>query len=300
METLKKILKENKINSRVFFNEKASKHTTFKTGGLCDVLIIPETTDELQFLLSNINTSITVIGGGANLLVSDNGVRGTVIKTVMLRDISHTDRTLVVSAGADVSDVCRYALKHSLSGFEFINGMPGTIGGAVWMNARCNGKSISDLLTWVDYINTKNIIKRYHFSENDFSYKDSPFQHNSNLIISACFKVSKGHRKEIKQQMRDNYKDRKSKGHFTYPCAGSVFKNNREFGKPSGMIIESCGLKGTRKGGAQIAPFHGNIIINRGKALSKDVLYLIELIEDTVYKKFGFKLEREIQLIGKW
>ncbi len=300
METLRKIIEKININALISYNEPLKCHTSFKTGGKCDVFIVPSSTDDFMNLRKAIGSNYICIGSGSNILVSDSGISGIVIKTTQMSQIRIDNDILIADCGALVKDVCEYAYSNECSGFEFIYGMPGTIGGAVWMNAHCYGREISDIFEWARIIDENGKISTYYFNTVDFDYKKSPFQKKNIFIIQAGFRIKKGKKSDIGKEMNNNLKDRELKGHFLYPCAGSVFKNNRDFGEPCGRIIESCGLKGKSVGDAQIAPFHANIIINKGNAGSAEILALVRKIEDTVFSKKGFRLEREVLLVGNW
>ena len=280
-------------------------HTSFKTGGKADYIAVPESYDDiiklLNFTKSN-SIPVFILGGGANILVSDKGIRGLVIDMSGISRFSFQDNICTAQAGFPISNLARAAADKNLKGLDFIYGMPGSIGGAVWMNARCYDASISDILISVDYLDSKQEFKTMKGNDlkNKFSYKISPFQNTADLILSASFKLEKGDRKEIWKRMEHHKQDRELKGHYKYPCAGSVFKNNRKFGKPTGALIDSLGMKGYSNGEAQIANFHGNIIVNKGNARSEDISAIIDYIKKEVDEKLGYKLETEIQFIGDW
>ncbi len=296
---------EERINIEEFLEENRSlaEFTTFKVGGPARYFLQAENWQAVSSARSwaaEKNIPFLLIGGGANLLVADRGFPGLAVCSTALRTINIEGTSLIAEGGADVSSACEAAAEKSLSGLEFIYRMPGTVGGAVWMNARCYSVSVSDRLEWVDFIDFEG--KQHHYTprEGDFSYKVSPFQDNGRIITRAAFKLTPGDRDVIQAEMDKNRRDREIKGHFLYPCAGSVFKNNRDFGAPTGRLVDGLGLKGTRRGGAQIAPFHGNIIINRDNASATDILALIELTEKKVKQAYGFQLEREVLLVGDW
>ena len=293
--------KQKKINTSllIIHNEPMSCHTSFKTGGPAEFFISPSSIKEIREIII-VYPEAFVIGEGSNLLVSDEGVKGAVICLELLKNIKEKNGLIIADAGASINDVCRFAFERGLSGFEFIYGMPGSVGGAVWMNARCYDKEIADLLHWVDYMDRSGEIYRYKYDEKDFAYKQSPFQNTDKIIISAAFKVAPGNKIKISEEMDKNYGDREKKGHFLFPCAGSVFKNNRDFGYPSGKIIENCGLKGLSLGDAQVADFHANIIINKGRAKSSEIFKLICEVERSVLRLTGFKLAKEIILAGRF
>ncbi len=168
------------------------------------------------------------------------------------------------------------------------------------MNARCYDAEIADVLAWADCLEPGRPVRRYQMNRSDWEYKRSPFQQGGAVILRAAFRLSPGDPRRMEELMQDHRQDREKKGHFLFPCAGSVFKNNRAFGAPTGKLVDSLGLKGRRIGGAQIAPFHGNIIINTGGASAQDVRALVELVEDEVRRGLGFSLEREVILAGDW
>jgi UDP-N-acetylmuramate dehydrogenase len=171
------------------------------------------------------------------------------------------------------------------------------------MNARCFGTEISDVLAWteiLDFNKEKTIVKKLLVNKEDFGYKRSPFQGKDNLILRACFKLASGEKNSITEKMDKNKKERQDKGHYLFPSAGSAFKNNRDFEKPTGLIIDELGLKGFSIGGAQIAPFHGNFVINTGNAAAKDIRALIDEVAVKVEKATGFVLEPEILFVGEW
>jgi UDP-N-acetylmuramate dehydrogenase len=240
------------------------------------------------------------LGGGTNLLVSDKGVRGVVLDLSMLAGM-HAEGTLVTAqGGTPVSDLSRFARERGLTGLEFAYALPGTVGGAVWMNARCYEREVSDALEFVDYIDEDLVEHRLGMDRSQWDYKRSPFQRMRAVILRAGFRLAPGDPSRIQAEMDAHHDDRVTKGHFLFPCAGSVFKNNRAFGAPTGKLVDSLGLKGRRIGGAQVAPYHGNIIINTGDASARDVRALIELVEGEVAARLGFSLEREVVLAGEW
>ena len=195
-----------------------------------------------------------------------------------------------------MDEACEYAAEAGLTGLEFLAGMPGTIGGAVYMNARCYDKEIADVLAWTEIVacGELSVVERVSVNKNDFGYKVSPFQKMDCLILSAAFNLQPSDKEQIKVKMEKNRQDRREKGHYLYPCAGSAFKNNRDFGKPTGQIIDELGLKGFSVGGAQIAPFHANIVINTGAATAKDIRSLMDEVAAKVKTATGFELEPEI------
>ncbi|RKX77259.1 MAG: UDP-N-acetylenolpyruvoylglucosamine reductase [Spirochaetes bacterium] len=291
------------IKSIMKYNEPMSEHTTFRVGGNADIFLRPQNVPELVEAVlwaKEQNLPVFLLGEGANILVSERGIRGMVIDTGAFRDCTFEDTLCIAGAGVRISDVSFEAMEKALAGMEFLYSMPGSVGGSVWMNARCYGKSVSDILEYVDFLDENLNTSRYYTQKGDFGYKKSPFQRTSYIILKAGFRLSAGESGEIRSRMERYRMDRIKKGQFLYPCAGSVFKNNRSFGKPTGEIIDSLGFKGYTLGGARVSPYHANFIVNTGSATAGEVLSLIELIERKVKRQFGFELEREIILVGDW
>ena len=270
----------------VRYDEPMSAHTTFKVGGPADCFVRPEGEGFPVFcaaLLDHARTEgmpVFILGGGANIVVSDRGIRGIVLDTGAWKGQAGpaNGEGLSFRSGTTMDEAAETAAAAGLSGLEFLAGMPGSIGGAVRMNARCYGREIADVLTETEKI-----------SIGDYC-----------LILSACFRLRSGDEKEIRREMEKNRLDRQAKGHYRFPCAGSAFRNNRDFGKPTGKIIDELGLKGLRRGGAQIAPFHGNIIINTGGASASDIRGLADEAAAKVKAATGFILEPEILFVGDW
>jgi UDP-N-acetylmuramate dehydrogenase len=296
-------IKKINIAGSIDFNVSLKEFSTFKTGGPADIFIKAEKGNDIitarEFAIEN-NTPLFVLGGGANLLISDKGIRGITLYTGAMNHCSVEGTDLIAQSGIKVNKLAETALKYELSGLEFIYGMPGTAGGALWMNARCYDGEISRIFKWAEIINETNQMERISYSEKDWDYKKSPFQERKVIICRSCFALKKGDFVKIQSEMERNFKDRRDKGHFSAPCAGSVFKNNRDFGKPSGVIIDELGLRGLTIGNAAVSDFHANIIINKGDARSSDILKLINLVQKQVLEKTGFNLEPEVIPVGDW
>jgi len=296
-------IKKINIDGSVSFGEEMKKFTTFKTGGPADIFVRAASSDDVRkiciFAEKN-DAPLFILGGGANILVADKGIRGITLFTGDLKSVYREGTELVCQSGIDVNSLAEAALRENLSGLEFIYGMPGTAGGALWMNARCYGGEISHIFNWADVLNENNEIERIPFRKEDWGYKKSPFQNRKVLILKACLCLTPGKNEDIRSEMDKNYRDRESKGHFKAPCAGSVFKNNRDFGKPSGQLIDEVGLRGLRIGSAVVSDFHANIIINEGGAKASDILDLINLVRDKVKEKTGYELEPEVIPVGDW
>ncbi len=285
--------------------------TTFQVGGPADVLARPRTESELREILSATSSEdvidedpipVWVLGGGANIVVSDAGIRGVVVYLGDLRDISSSGQVVSAQAGAAISDAAAYAADHELQGLEFIYAMPGSVGGAVWMNARCYGGEIFPVLRRVQYVTRSGAAGTYTPRQEDFGYKISPFQDGSRIITSVEFNLAAapGARDALWKEMRDHEEDRRNKGHFAYPCAGSIFKNDRAFGRPSGQIIDEQGLRGLARGGARVSEQHGNIIVNSGGATAADIRKLVTDVQTRVSAATGYHLDPEVLFIGDW
>jgi UDP-N-acetylmuramate dehydrogenase len=278
-------------------------HSSFRMGGPADLYVTPANAVEAAGVLracARESMPVFLLGGGTNILVSDAGIRGVVVDTSRLTGIRAEETLVVAQGGTPVSDVAEFALARGLSGLEFAYALPGSVGGAVWMNARCYGAECSDVLEYVDCLGPDLEAHRYLMNRSDWSYKRSPFQAGQHVILEAGLRLAPGERTSMQALMQSHRSDREAKGHFLHPCAGSIFKNNRAFGAPTGQLIDSLGLKGTRIGGAQVAPFHGNIFINTGDARAADMRALIELGEREVRTRLGLELEREVILVGQW
>ncbi|MCL2441978.1 MAG: FAD-binding protein [Treponema sp.] len=339
MEKIKKViekcLESNPCEVDIRYNESMKEHTTFKVGGTADCWISPHGEGFQSFCIDLLNRTYTekipvfILGGGANIVVSDDGIRGIVLNMntwngESVWTLCAEEDEIIFKSGTSIDEAADRAVAAGLSGLEFLAGMPGTIGGAVWMNARCYGSEIADFLSWAEVVTNEECgvtsvecgvfneeclvrneelkngefsVKRVFNRGEGFGYKKSPFQSMDCLILSAAFKLKKGDKDKMLVKMEKNREDRNAKGHYDFPCAGSAFLNNREFGKPTGQIIDELGLKGFKKGGAQIAPFHGNIVINTGNATAADIRGLMDEVAKKVKAATGFILEPEILFI---
>ncbi|MFW5728563.1 MAG: UDP-N-acetylmuramate dehydrogenase [Spirochaetota bacterium] len=321
MPKLKQNLANINIAGAVRVDEPMAEHTTFRVGGPADVYVRPQSVDDVQQVLKlgrREGVRVFTLGGGANILVADAGIRGIVMDMRDFAEISVLERHGVdgqdgarapksgathrarIGAGLPVSDAAAELADRGLAGLDFLYAMPGSVGGAVWMNARCYGSSIIDVLEEVDIVTTEGDFRTYLPQDGDFDYKVSPFQTNGAVILAATIRLREEEPAAIWKRMRDHEEDRTTKGHFSGPSAGSVFKNNRAFGRPSGKIIDSLGLRGYQIGGARISDRHANIIINTGTATARDIRELIEFVEKRVEERLGLRLEREVLYAGEW
>lgn len=295
----------NRLNSilgekKVLINELMSNHTSFKIGGPADIMILPDSSDQIEevmkyFVSSNI--PYMVMGNGTNLLVSDKGIRGVVIKIYNNMESFSVDGEFIeFEAGMLISKASKIALQNSLTGLEFAEGIPGTIGGAVTMNAGAYIGEMSMVVDETQFIDSNGKIVTVKGKEHDFSYRTSIIQKTKGIVLKTRLKLQNGDRDKIKELMDDFNFKRRDKQPLEWPSAGSVFK--RPKGHFVGKLIDDCGLRGYSIGGAKISDKHSGFIINTGNATCKDVLELIKHIQSTVKDKFSVDLEPELRIIG--
>ena len=298
--TLIKSIEEynNKNNSEIEikYNEAMSRHTTFRIGGNADLYLVPYTVDSLVSLcamLKDMEVKRYFLGNGSNVLFDDDGYRGAVISLSELNQITVDGNVVTSQAGASLNLLCKIARDNSLTGLEFAYGIPGSVGGAVFMNAGAYGGDISTVIKESTYLSTDDMtIHTIGAAEHSYGYRDSIYRHNNYIILSASFQLQTGNSCEINAQMTDYMNRRVEKQPLEYPSAGSVFKRYpRRF---TGQMIDECGLKGCSIGGAQVSEKHAGFIVNKGNATCADVLALIEHIQNEVYKKFGCRIECEV------
>ena len=259
-----------------------------------------ETTAVLDYLREQ-EVPVFVLGGGANILVSDKGIRGAVLDTGSLDSVSVSvsGTSVRTGAGKDISSLALETAEKGLSGLHAFYGMPGSIGGAVFMNARCYDEEISYLFKEA-VVYTGGEIKTVPFDKGEWGYKKSPFQTGGGIILETLFQLVPGDPVKLKSHAEEIYKDRQEKGHFRAPCAGSVFKNNRAFGEPSGKIIDRLGFRGFQIGRAAVSDWHANIFINKGGASASEIRDLILHVQNRVKEETGFFLEPEVLFVGDW
>ncbi len=293
------------IGARPSFDEPLSGHTTMRIGGPADAWIAPGNRSEFLRLLEAARAEgipVFVIGGGANLLVGDRGIRGIVASTENLRSVSVRGKRFTAEAGLSVDEVCLETLARGLKGFGNFAGMPGSLGGAILMNARCYDTEIADLSPEVLAAGPDGRLFVHPFDPAEWSYKRSPFQDREplagSLILGASFELDSGDPARTACIMRERRTDRERKGHYRLPSAGSVFKNDRLIGAPSGAVLDSLGFRGKRIGDAAVSDWHANIFVNAGVARASDMRLLIRLAQDEVREKLGFTLEPEIIMAG--
>ncbi len=277
-------------------NSPMSEHTTFRIGGPADYFITVSNIKELQEVISLCKTSrvpYMFIGNGSNLLVSDKGLRCAVIRLIgEFKEMSVNNNVIRCGAGATLAKLCTFALQSSLSGLEFAYGIPGSVGGAVYMNAGAYGGEIKDVLCRVTHLTPAGEVETVLADALELSYRHSVYKHNECVVLFAEFQLKDGNKSEIKALMDDIMNRRVTKQPLEYPSAGSVFK--RPEGAFAGALIQDCGLKGCSIGGAQVSEKHSGFIINTGGATCEDVMNLVSHIQNTVRSETGFTLEREI------
>lgn len=299
MEKLIELLEQNQI--AYLTDEPMKAHTTFKIGGAADVFITVNSVDELRCAVKGCRACgvpYLLLGKGSNLLVSDQGIEGAVILLDgAFKEITVEGDCITCGAGVSLSKLCTVALDEGLSGLEFAYGIPGTVGGAVYMNAGAYGGETKDVCMEVAYLTPDGDLGTYGAEELHFSYRHSVFKETDNIILFSKYKLTPDNRDAIRARMDDFMERRRTKQPLEYPSAGSVFK--RPAGAFAGTLIEECGLKGRTVGGAQVSEKHAGFIINVGDATCDDVMNLVKLVQDTVKAETGFVLEREIIRIGR-
>jgi UDP-N-acetylmuramate dehydrogenase len=285
----------------VLGNEPLANHTTWKIGGPADIFIQPKDKHGLakaMAIITKHKLPWRVIGKGSNLLVRDKGIRGVVFQLADgLDHLEFKDDVVHVGAGYSLIRLAVMAGKEGLTGLEFAGGIPGSVGGAVYMNAGAHGSEISRILKSAEVLKSSGVFKTYTNQDMQFKYRHSILQDEGGIVTGAVFQLARGNRKEIADAMA-KYKDRRRVTQpLQQPCAGSVFRNPP--GDHSGRLVEAAGLKGYRIGDAQISEKHANFIVNRGNATAQDVFSLIEYIQKTIAEKYNVQLIPEVEVVGE-
>ncbi len=298
-EELKQLCEQRKIE--VLWEEPMSRHTSFKIGGPAKAMCIPQNRTQLAELMRYLRSKgldSWFLGNGSNLLVSDDGLDGVVVLLSSDFDgeivVDHT--TIQAPAGKKLSAVCSAACRAGLTGLEFAWGIPGSVGGAVYMNAGAYGGEMKDRLLWVEYLNQNGEIVRLSAQELKLSYRHSCFmepEYDGGCILRAAFVLQEGEQAEIQQEMDRIIGQRQAKQPLEYPSAGSTFQ--RPQGAYASQLIDECGLRGTTVGGAQVSTKHAGFVINIGSATCRDVLELADRIRECVKEKTGYELELEVR-----
>ncbi|MDA2186874.1 UDP-N-acetylenolpyruvoylglucosamine reductase [Bacillus thuringiensis] len=287
---------------RVLVNEPLARYTTMKIGGPADILIVPKHVAGIEKtlqLVKQYKTKWTVIGRGSNLLVSDQGIEGVVIRLGEGLDHLEVEKHKVrVGSGYPLIKLSTLLSRQGLAGLEFASGIPGSVGGAVYMNAGAHKSDISSVLSKALILFEDGTIDWLTNKELEFSYRTSVLQtKRPGIVLEAVFQLQAGKREEIVRSMQNNKDYRRETQPWNHPCAGSVFRN--PIPHFAGDLVEKAGLRGYRIGGAQISEMHGNFIVNTGGASAQDVLSLIELIKHTIKDKFDVDMHTEVEIIGR-
>lgn len=290
-----------KLTIKYLLNEAMSLHTSFKIGGAADIMLFPENEGHLTEILTTAkeeNIPTFILGKGSNLLVSDEGIEGAVISTLSLSEITLIDETTIkAEAGATMAALCKAARDNSLTGLEFAYGIPGTVGGALYMNAGAYGGDMSMVVESAQSIKNNFEIINRRSDQMALGYRKSVYDENGEIITSVTFSLKKGNKEEITSAMNTFMQKRKNSQPLEYGSAGSTFK--RPEGYYAAALIDECGLKGVNVGDAEVSVKHAGFVINKGKATCKDVLTLIEQIKKTVMEKRGVELNTEVIHIGR-
>jgi len=285
-----------KYGAAVLYNENMAGHTSFGIGGICDVVVMPNSVDCIREIVSECRANgikYYIFGKCTNVLISDSGLRGVAI--IIGGDFSSIKKEgnrLICEAGASLSKVCAFARNEALSGLEFAYGIPGTVGGGLYMNAGAYGGEMKNVAAYCEYLDTDGSIKRMNREDMELSYRRSAFTGSDKIILSVCFELSAGDTDSISAKMNELMQKRREKQPLEYPSAGSTFK--RPEGYFAAKLIEDSGLKGYTVGGAQVSEKHSGFVINRGGATSEDVRRIVEDIKAKVLADSGVSLECEL------
>ena len=287
----------------ILFDEPMTNHTTFKVGGPAECYIKIDDIQDLRKILKfakDKNMEITVLGNGSNVLVLDKGIKGIVLN-IRLNKIEMVNLDgkffATIGAGVKISIFGHLLLKNELTGFEELSGIPGTIGGAVRMNAGAHGKEFKDIVNFVTCMDYDGNIKQFENAEMAFAYRSSMLKDKKYIVLEVGMQFQKGNEEEIRSKMEEYATYRKEKQPIEYPSAGSTFKRGDDF--ITVKLIDEAGLKGYHIGGAEVSTKHAGFIINKGNATAKDILELIEYVKKTVEEKFNKKIELEIEIMGE-
>lgn len=285
----------------VYIDELMREHTSFKIGGVADLFVKVRNVEQVHKVIEvcdEFDIPLTIIGNGSNLLVKDNGIRGIVVKNCIESYKIVDEDIIIVSAGMLNAKVSKVLLDNCLSGFEFAAGIPGTIGGAIKMNAGAYGSQMSDIVIATKFIDLNdNKIKELTNEEQEFGYRKSIFFKKNTVILETMLKLKKAQKEKIQMKIQENNNKRREKQPIDKPSAGSTFKRGNGF--ITAQLIDECNLKGLTIGGAQVSTKHTGFIVNTGNATAKDVIELSQMVKQKVYQKFNKEIELEIQIIGE-
>ena len=287
---------------RLIADADMKQYTSFKAGGRADLLVMPGSYDDLIYTTDTLKSESApymIMGNGSNILVKDGGYRGVIIRIDEgFSDINIQGNSVIAGAGALMSTVARKALEAELTGFEFASGIPGSIGGGVFMNAGAYGGEIADVIEYAQVLDTDTgSIRRISAAELELSYRHSILQQSGDIVLSVKLNLKKGNYSDIAEEMKTLTARRNEKQPVQYPSAGSFFK--RPEGYFAGRLIQDAGLKGLSVGGAKVSSKHAGFIINTGGATASDILSLMRLVQNTVYDRFCVMMEPEVRIIGE-
>ena len=291
--------------SKLYFDEPMTKHTTFKIGGPAEVFIKVDDVEDLKQVLDFTNQNnipLTIMGNGSNVLVLDSGIKGITAKIEIKKldfgafGTRPSMYQITVGAGNKNIEIAQSLLKQELTGFEEISGIPGTIGGAIRMNAGAHGKEIKDLVKNVTVIDYNGNIKQMQNEEMQFEYRNSIISKEKLIVLEATLVLQKGNKEEIQNKMKEYQNWRREKQPLEFPNAGSTFKRGDGF--ITAALIDECGLKGYSIGGAEVSTKHAGFVVNKGNATAKDVIELTNYIKEKVFEKFQKNIELEIEVLG--
>ena len=298
MTALKKLCETLNIEYRE--NENMSRHTSFKIGGSADIYISPETAEQIKeviLLAKKESIPFYVLGNGSNLLVSDEGIKGAAISTLKCNNIRVEEDTIYADAGASLTAVCVAARDAGLTGLEFAFGIPGSIGGALFMNAGAYDGEMSFIVSSAESLTPSGDVVFRTANELKLGYRHSIYRENGEIITGVTLRLKKGEKEKITARMNELMQKRKTSQPLEFPSAGSTFK--RPVGGFAAALIDECGLKGRSVGGAEVSTKHAGFVINKGNATAKDVLSLIKIIQNKVEEEKNIKLETEVIFVGK-
>lgn len=294
---IKRALGENSI----LLHEPMEKHTTFEIGGPADYVIFPSSIEDVKAafsLLRQYEIPFLILGNGSNVLVRDKGIRGAVVVFNALYSKMRADgNRIIAEAGASLKDISKFAASCGLSGIEFAVGIPGSLGGAVFMNAGAYDGEMKNVVRHVTSLSVDGTLHEWEFEQLKMGYRHSIFQENDQVICEVILELSPGNKESILEKMDDFTKRREMKQPLEYPSAGSTFK--RPEGYFAGTLIDQTGLKGLRVGGAQVSEKHAGFVINAGDATAENVLELISKVQKRVFEKHGVKLYPEVRVLGE-
>ncbi|NLI60064.1 MAG: UDP-N-acetylmuramate dehydrogenase [Clostridiales bacterium] len=288
-------------SGQLLLNEPMKNHTSFRIGGPADILVLPANEEEIVHTLNVCNAfsvPIFVMGNGSNLLVRDKGIRGIVLKiSENYNQIEIYDKLIKAQSGILMSTLSKAAVKNSLKGLEFANGIPGTLGGAVTMNAGAYGGEMKSVVSRVKAVDPMGNFHHLKLEDMEFGYRTSCIQTNNMIVLEVDLELEYGDKQESRSLMADLARRRREKQPLSYPSAGSTFK--RPVGYYAGKLIQDCGLKGLRIGEAQISELHAGFIINLGNATAQNVIDLIKKVQEIILDKYGVEMVPEVRIIGE-